>query len=155
GVGPYGRDGRAVLEFPAGRPHPDVLSASTVSRRAALRALQQHTVQAVLGAPGDGSGPALFAAYLLYRRGAPLGPLVASRLDRAALVRRFGPAPAVAMPGLLPPALGGPSRGPAPAPGARMSGSAVLLYTQERPVQRAVAERLQFLLRDAGVHLTL
>ena len=155
GVGPYGRDGRAVLEFPAGRPHPDVLATSTLPRRAALRALQQRSIQAALGEAGDGSGPALFATYLLYRRGKPLGPLVASRLDRAALVRSFVPAPSVAMPGLLPPALGGPSTGPAPAPGARGSGSAVLLYTKDRPVQRAVAERLQILLRDAGVQLTL
>ncbi len=59
------------------------------------------------------------------------------------------------MPGLLPPALGGPERGTAHAAPGRGSGAALLLYVADRPAQRAVAERLQILLRDAGVQLTL
>ena len=74
---------------------------------------------------------------------------------RGALVRSFVGAPATAMPGLLPPALGGPDRGTAVSSPTRGSGTAVLMYATDRPAQRAVAQRLQILLRDAGVQLTL
>jgi hypothetical protein len=110
----------------------------------------------LLGDGGDAAAPALFATYLVSRPGGrPLIALLASRLDRAALVRSFVGGPATAMAGLLPAALGGPERpGSSGAPG-RGSGSATLLFGAERPAQRAVAERLQILLRDAGVQLTL
>jgi len=160
GVGPYQPESaeraRASPGFPGGRPHPDALALSILPRRAALRALQQRSIQAVLGEPGDAPGPALFATYLVHPADSPLRGVVAARLDRAALVRSFVGAHAVPMPGLLPPVLGGPEK-PSSVPGSapRGSGRAVLAYARGRTAQRAVAERLQILLRDAGVQLTL
>ena len=160
GIGPYlaeGADrGKASPGFPEGRPHPDALVLSTLSRRAAQRALETRAAQALLGDGGEPSAPALFATYLVARPASqPLLAVLASRLDRAALVRSFVGGPALPMPGLLPPALGGPDRPTASAAPVRGSGTALLLYAADRPVQRAVAERLQILLRDAGVQLTL
>jgi hypothetical protein len=159
-IGPYAPDGpdraRASLGFPQGRPHPDAVVLATLARRAAQRALESHAAQVLLGDGGDPSVPALFATYVVYRPAAkPLVSLLESRLDRAALVRSFVGGPAAPMPGLLPPALGGPEGAGARAPPSRGSGAALLLYAAERPAQRAVAERLQILLRDAGVQLTL
>jgi hypothetical protein len=160
GIGPYALDGadrgRAVPSFPEGRPHPDGFVLTTLSRRAAQRAFESRTVHVLLGDGGDGSAPALFATYLVSRPAArSLVALAESRLDRGSLVRSFVGAPATAMPGLLPPALGGPDRGTASGGPARGSGTAVLMYATDRPAQRAVAQRLQILLRDAGVQLTL
>ena len=159
GVGLYVPEGsdraRASTAFPEGRPFPDALALATLSRRAAQRALEGRTAQVLLGDGTDAAAPALFATYLVHRAAArPVVALLDGRLDRAALVRSFVGGPAAAMPGLLPPALGGPEATPRTAPG-RGSGSAVLMYAQDRPGQRAVAERLQILLRDAGVQLTL
>ena len=160
GVGPYVPQGadraRASAGFPQGRPHPDALAVSILPRRAALRALQQRSIQVVLGEPADTPGPALLATYLVHRAESPLRALVLARIDRAALVRSFVGGHAVPMPGLLPPALGGAEKAaPLPAEPPRGSGRAVLAYARGRPAQRAVAERLQILLRDAGVQLTL
>ena len=161
GIGPYAPDGaergRAVPAFPEGRPHPDGFQISALARRAAQRALETRSAQVLLGDGGDPAAPALFATYLVSRPAArPVVALLEPRLDRPALVRSFVGTPAAAMPGLLPPSLGGPER-PSAAAGspARGSGSALLLYTADRPAQRAVAQRLQILLRDAGVSLTL
>ena len=160
GIGLYVGDGpergKASPDFPEGRPHPDALVLSTLSRRAAQRALEGRGAQALLGEGGDPSAQALFATYLVARSGSqPLLGLLDSRLDRAALVRSFVGGPAAPLPGLLPPALGGPDgAGPRTAP-ARGSGTALLLYVADRRAQRAVAERLQILLADAGVQLTL
>jgi MarR-like DNA-binding transcriptional regulator SgrR of sgrS sRNA len=85
----------------------------------------------------------------------PVVALLDGRLDRTALVRSFVGGPAAAMPGLLPPALGGPEGSGGSASPARGSGAALLLYAQDRPGQRAVAQRLQILFRDAGVQLAL
>lgn len=160
GIGPYSPDGaergKASPAFPEGRPHPDALALTTLSRRAGQRALDSRGAQALLGDGGDPSAPALFATYLVARTASqPLLALLDSRLDRAALVRSFVGGPALPMPGLLPPALGGPERGTAHAAPGRGSGAALLLYVADRPTQRAVAERLHILLRDAGVQLTL
>jgi peptide/nickel transport system substrate-binding protein len=161
GVGPYAPDGvergRAVLAFPEGRPHPDGFLVSTLSRRAAQRALEARNAQVLLGDGGEAAATALFATYLVSRPQArPMVALLEPRLDRPALVRSFVGGPAAAMPGLLPPTLGGPERSASASgsPG-RGSGTAVLLYAADRPSQRAVAQRLQILLRDAGVSLTL
>jgi len=160
GIGPYALDGadrgRAVPSFPEGRPHPDGFVLTTLSRRAAQRAFESRTTHVLLGDGGDASASALFATYLVSRPAArALVGLAESRLDRGSLVRSFVGAPAMAMPGLLPPALGGPDRGTASGAPARGSGTAVLMYATDRPAQRAVAQRLQILLRDAGVQLTL
>ncbi|HZJ53692.1 MAG TPA: hypothetical protein VFD38_06095 [Myxococcaceae bacterium] len=161
GVGPYAPDGtergRAVPGFPEGRPHPDGFAIATLARRAAQRALETRSAQVLLGDGGEPAGPALFATYLVSRPQSRLVvALLEPRLDRPALVRSFVGGPAAAMPGLLPPALGGPERAATSAgsPG-RGSGTALLLYAADRPGQRAVAQRLQILLRDAGVSLTL
>jgi hypothetical protein len=147
---------RASMAFPEGRPYPDVLALATLSRRAAQRALDGRSAQVLLGDGADAAAPGLFATYLVHRATArPMVALLDGRLDRAALVRSFVGAPAAPMPGLLPPALGGPEASARPAAPGRGSGSAVLMFAQERPGQRAVAERLQILLRDAGVQLTL
>jgi hypothetical protein len=160
GIGPYAPDGadrgRAVPSFPEGRPHPDGLVLTTLARRAAQRAFETRTAQVLLGDGGDASAPALLATYLVTRPQArPLVALAESRLDRASLVRSFVGAPATAMSGLLPPALGGPDRGAATGSPGRGSGTAVLMYATDRPAQRAVAQRLQILLLDAGLQLTL
>ncbi len=160
GIGPYAPDGadrgRAVPGFPEGRPHPDGFVVTALSRRAAQRALETRAAQVLLGDGGDPSAPALLATYLVSRPAArPLVALLEPRLDRAALVRSFVGGPAAAMPGLLPPSLGGPEKPAATGSPGRGSGSALLLYAADRPGQRAVAQRLQILLRDAGVQLTL
>jgi peptide/nickel transport system substrate-binding protein len=160
GAGPYVSDGperaRASLTFPQGRPYPDTLALASLSRRAAQRAFESRAAQVLLGDGGDGTAPALFATYLVHRPAArSVVALLDGRLDRTALVRSFVGGPAAAMPGLLPPALGGPEGARGSAAPARGSGTALLLYIQDRPGQRAVAQRLQILLRDAGVQLTL
>jgi hypothetical protein len=160
GIGPYVPDGadrgRASATFVEGRPFPDALSLSTLSRRAAQRALESRSAQVLLGDGAEPPSTALFATYLVSRE--PARAVVAGllpRLDRAALVRSFVGGHALPQPGLLPPALGGPDRPSPPGAAARGSGTALLLYAADRPAQRAVAERLQILLRDAGVRLTL
>jgi hypothetical protein len=160
GIGPYGPDGadrgRAVPGFPEGRPHPDGFVVTALARRAAQRALETRAAQVLLGDGGDPAAPALLATYLVSRPAArPLVALLEPRLDRPALVRSFVGGPASAMPGLLPPALGGPEKAAASGSPGRGSASAVLLYAADRPTQRAVAQRLQILFRDAGVQLTL
>jgi MarR-like DNA-binding transcriptional regulator SgrR of sgrS sRNA len=159
GIGPYQADGadrgRASPTFIEGRPFPDALALSTLSRRAAQRALESRSAQVLLGDGAEPPSTALFATYLVFRE--PARAVVAGflpRLDRAALVRSFVGGHALPLPGLLPPTLGGPDRPSPSAAAARGSGTAVLLYA-DRPAQRAVAERLQILLRDAGVRLTL
>jgi hypothetical protein len=160
GIGAYAADGadrgRAVPGFPEGRPHPDGFAVTALSRRAAQRALETRAAQVLLGDGGDPAAPALLATYLVSRPATrPLVALVEPRLDRAALVRSFVGGPATAMPGLLPPVLGGTERTAAAGSPGRGSGTALLLYAADRPGQRAVAQRLQILLRDAGVQLTL
>jgi len=160
GIGAYAADGadrgRAVPGFPEGRPHPDGFVVTALSRRAAQRALETRAAQVLLGDGGEPSAPALLATYLVSRPAArPMVALLEPRLDRPALVRSFVGGPASAMPGLLPPALGGPEKATASASPGRGSGTALLLYATDRPTQRAVAQRLQILLRDAGVQLTL
>jgi hypothetical protein len=160
GIGPYATDGtdrgRAVPSFPEGRPHPDGFVLTALSRRSAQRALETRAAQVLLGDGGDASAPALLATYLVSRAAArPLVALLEPRVDRASLVRSFVGGPAAAMPGLLPPVLGGPERAAASGSQGRGSGTALLLYAADRPAQRAVAQRLQILLRDAGVQLTL
>src|SRR5262249_28798102 len=120
------------------------------------RSLETRSAQVLLGDGGDPAAPALLATYLVSRPATrPLVALAEPRLDRAALVRSFIGGPAAAMPGLLPPSLGRPAKAAASGTPWRGSGTAVLLYASDRPGQRAVAQRLQILLRDAGVQLTL
>lgn len=162
GVGLYVRtaEGRLVggRGTPAGPPFPAALAFSSVSARLSERALQRGEVQAILGAAQgpEASSPLLFATYLVHRKGSlPEGALSAlAQVDLEALVRTFVPGPAVAMPGLLPPGLLGAVPGPvalraAPRPAGAVRGFS-LGYEAALPEQRAVAERLQVLLHDAG-----
>jgi peptide/nickel transport system substrate-binding protein len=166
GVGLYvrGPDGRLLggLGVPAGAPFPSALAFASVSARGAARALQRGEVQALLGASSEEEAEGLlFATYLLYRPGSlSAGALgVLSSLDLQALVRTFVPGPAVAMPGLLPPGLLGTGPGPAAPRGTAgppgVSHGFSLGYEAALPEQRAVAERLQVLLHDAGYALRL
>lgn len=160
GIGPYAPDGaeraRAAPGFPEGRPHPDTLEVRALSLRNARRALQRREVQAVFGDGADGAEPGLFATYLVLRPAAQaLGQRVAARLDRRALVQSFVGGASAPLPGLLPAALGGPAEAAVAAAPAGTASPAVLLYASDRPAHRAVAERLQILLRDASAPLTL
>jgi peptide/nickel transport system substrate-binding protein len=167
GVGLYaqGPDGRLLAGrgVPAGAPFPEALAFASVSARGAARALQRGEVQAVLGASREEeAGALLFATYLVYRPGSlPEGALgVLLRVDLQALVRTFVSGPAVAMPGLLPPGLLGTGAGAVPPRGteggAKGTGRSFSLgYEAALPEHRAVAERLQVLLHDAGYAVRL
>ena len=165
GVGLYGPllEGRAAAlgGTPGGPPFPASLSLLPLQARSAGRLLQRGEVHALLGAAAARDASALlFATYLVYRPGSlPEGALSALwRVDVEALVRTFVPGPAAALHGLLPEALG--AAGPtARKPKAWAAGAAVhgftLGYEVGLPEQRAVAERLQVLLHDAGYAVRL
>jgi hypothetical protein len=160
GIGPYAPTGQdrasAAPDFPDGRPFPKGLLLRKVTRRVGLRMLQAHEAQLLVGDAGPLDGPLLAATYLAYRPARRvLAEAVAARLDRSALVHSFVPAPAAPLWGLLPPGLGGPKEAARTTPPARQSGTASLLFDRDRSAQRAVAERLQILLNDAGFRLTL
>jgi peptide/nickel transport system substrate-binding protein len=167
GVGLYARgpEGRllAVRGAPGGLPFPGALAFSALPARAALRLLQRREVHAVLGeaARGADASPLLFATYLVYRPGSlPEGVLRAlSHMDLPSLVRTFVPGPAVALRGLLPPGLAEAPPPPAPET-VRPSSTATargfsLGYETTLPEHRAVAERLQVVLHDAGYRVRL
>jgi peptide/nickel transport system substrate-binding protein len=168
GVGLYAEaaEGRFLASrgAPGGPPFPAALGFSTLPARAAQRLLQSGEVHAVLGEAGGTDTPSLlFATYLVYRPGSlPEGVLAAlSSMDLEALVRTFVPGPAVAMHALLPPSL--LDWGPAPAPPkgkpvpvpAMAARGFTLGYEVGLPEHRAVAERLQVLLHDAGYKVRL
>jgi peptide/nickel transport system substrate-binding protein len=167
GIGLYARgpEGRllAARGAPGGLPFPGALAFSALPARAALRLLQRREVHAVLGeaARGSDASPLLFATYLVYRPGSlPAGVLQAlAHVDFPSLVRTFVPGPAVAMRGLLPPGLAEVAPSPAPE-NTRPSSSATarafsLGYETALPEHRAVAERLQVVLHDAGYRVRL
>ncbi len=166
GVGLYapGPEGRllAAPSAPGGPPFPVAVAFSSLAGRAAARALQRGQVQAVLGeASGAPAGPLLFATYLVYTKGAlPEGALAAlAAVDREALVRTFVPGPAVALRTLLPPPLQPASAAAPPRalpPAARAAHPPFTLgYEEGAAEQKAVAERLQVLLHDAGYPVRL
>jgi hypothetical protein len=167
GVGLYAprADGRLVASNmgPGGPPFPASLSFATLPARAATRLLQRGEVHAVLGeASGQETPTLLYATYLVYAGGMPEGALaVLARVDWTALVRTFVPGPAAPLSGLLPPALGEAASAPLPAKRPAASGTASsarsfrLGYEVGVAEQRAVAERLQVLLHDAGYSVRL
>jgi peptide/nickel transport system substrate-binding protein len=164
GLGLYGpaREGRASASSgaPGGPPYPASLRLSTLPGRSALRLLQQGEVQALLGeATGTEGAARLYATYLVYRQGSlPEGALRALlQVDLEALVRTFVPGPAAPLRGLLPEAAEGlppgvPGQQP---PGAASTVRAFSLGYQGATEERAVAERLQVLLHDAGYAVRL
>jgi MarR-like DNA-binding transcriptional regulator SgrR of sgrS sRNA len=142
----------------------DRLIVTSGDARATARALSLGEVDVALGAAGEGSSllpaaPALFATYLVFqptRAGPQLREAVERLVDRADLTRFFVRAPSVPMSSPLPPALMPQSPAPrakaaAPSPPRQLS----LLYDASLPDQRAVAERLQVKLHDAGYRISL
>jgi peptide/nickel transport system substrate-binding protein len=166
GVGLYGplREGRApaLQGAPGGPPYPASVAFSTLPARSAARLLEKGEVQALLGErTGADGGPRLYATYLVYRQGGlPEGAVRALlHLDLEALVRTFVPGPAAPLRGLLPETLAeaGPSQPPAKRAGVAASAARAFSLGYEAGVleQRAVAERLQVLLHDAGYAVRL
>jgi peptide/nickel transport system substrate-binding protein len=165
GVGLYGplSEGRAPARaaVPRGPPFPSGLSLSPLQARAAGRLLLRGEVHLLLGEPSaKEAAPLRFATYLVYRpEGLPQGVLSAlARVDVQALVRTFVPGPAAPLRGLLPEVQAEPStvakRPKAPATPAA-GRSFALGYEVGLPEQKAVAERLQVLLHDAGYAVRL
>ncbi|HEY6098313.1 MAG TPA: ABC transporter substrate-binding protein [Anaeromyxobacter sp.] len=148
----------------AGRPFAREIELHAVDPRGAARLLEKGGLDLVLRpeAAGGRAGPALptLTATVAVVNGARLGPGAPPirgalrALDRSELARRFVRGPATAMPALVPPAVlpglpagsAGPEERGGPAP-ARV----VLLAQGAAPESRALAERIQVKLFDAGV----
>ena len=150
--------------FPEGRPYVDRLSVTGGDPRAGLRLLSFNQaevgvgVDAPEGFPALPSSPALYATYLAFnpsRTGAGLRAEVERRVDRADLTRFFVRAPAVAMSSMLPPALMPQAPAPRGQPTSAPSRELTLLYDGALEDQRAVAERIQVKLHDAGYRVSL
>ncbi len=150
--------------FPEGRPYVDRLSVTAGNPRAGLRLLSFNQAEVGVGVdaperfPSIPSGPALYATYLAFspsRTGEGLRAAVERRVERADLTRFFVRAPAVAMSSLLPPELMPQAPAPGGPPSAPPSRELTLLYDAALEDQRAVAERIQVKLHDAGYRISL
>jgi peptide/nickel transport system substrate-binding protein len=103
----------------------------------------------------------LLSTYLFVSRSRPDARALASRLDRALdreeLVHTFVPGDAIPQSSLLPPPLDpSPTLGPGPRGPARLApGPLVLIYDAAAPGHRAVAERIQLRLHEAGLETRL
>ena len=168
GAGPFRREGRDRLVASEhhwrGRPYADGLAFSWPDPRAAARALEAGALDLSLRPEASAPGhdlPAHTAVYAAVQgrrlgAGAPAVRRVLASLDRGDLVRRFVRAAAWPLEGLLPAALTGvaevppapPTAGPAPA---RLS----FIAPGWSSDARAVAERLQVRLFDAGIRAAL
>jgi peptide/nickel transport system substrate-binding protein len=149
-----------------GRPYADRLVLTAGDARAAARALSHDEVDLALRpeatAPAPVATPALLAtvAAVNERRlgdGAEAVRRLLASLDRGELARRFARGPAAPLACLVPPALLPPPEPlaeAAAAPG-RAPARLVLLAGAATPDQRAVAERIQVRLFDAGVRAAL
>ena len=162
-VGPFRAEGGALVaapDFPEGRPWVDAVAVTVAEARTAERLLAQRRLQVVLGSAQADDAPQLFILTLVLP--APLAPHLRQALDatvdRADLVRFFLRAPAAPLPGLLPPALGGPTaslaRGARPTPLAPPI-AVTVLFEAEADEQRAIAERLQVKLQPLGYRVAL
>jgi peptide/nickel transport system substrate-binding protein len=152
-----------------GRPFADRLTVKGGDARAAARALAGGDLELVLrpeavpGAAATAPSPPLLATYAVvnWRRlgaGAERVRRVLGALDRAELGKLYARGPSAPASTLVPqPVLAGPALAPGPAPGeaaasgARTQARLVLLAAADAPDQRALAERLQVKLFDAGV----
>jgi peptide/nickel transport system substrate-binding protein len=167
GAGPFRRDGRDRLVASElhwrGRPYADALAFSAPDPRAAAQGLEAGAIDLVARPEGT-SGlpqPRLVVA-LAAVNGRRLGPggavirRVLATLDRQDLVRRFVRAQAEPLDTLLPDDL---VDGPVPAPAPAAAGLAPARLTLILPAwladARAVADRLQVRLFDAGVKAAL
>ena len=148
-----------------GRPFADRLTLSGAEARASARALSRGEVDLVLrpeaASPLATPTPALLATVAAVngrRLGAGAEPVrrLLDSLDRAELGQRFARGPSAPLACLVPQALL-PPPGPAEAAGAPGAAPArlVLLASSAAPDQRAVAERIQVRLFDAGVRAAL
>ncbi len=161
-------EGLRLLAFPdcaPGRPFVDALRLAPGDARAAARALALGEADAVLASSERRAveGPLLFATYLVFNpqrlgeRAGPLRQAVEAAVDVPELARLFVRG-AVPLAGLLPPSLDAgpavaaprPAR-PPPSPGPPLT----LLSDASAEDQRAVADRLQVKLHDAGVTLQI
>lgn len=147
-----------------GRPFADRLVVKGGDARAAARALAGGAVElvvrpeAVPGSAASAATPPLLATYAVvnWRRlgaGAERIRRVLGALDRAELGKQYARGPSAPASTLVPqPVLAGPAPAPGPAPGgAGPQARLVLLAAADVPDQRALAERLQVKLFDAGV----
>ncbi len=174
GAGPFAwaRTGEvSFVAFPdcaLGRPFADALRISTGDARNAARALAlgEADLSAVPGAERPGAlGPALFTSYLalnpsrLGARAALVRQAVETSVDVAGLTRTFVRAPAQPLLGLLPPLLDAASAASRTERAERASLSSgthlVLISDASDDDHRAVGERLQVKLHDAGVILQI
>jgi peptide/nickel transport system substrate-binding protein len=145
-----------------GRPFADRLHLAAADARAAARALARGEADLALrpeaAAPGALATPPLVVtvAVLGRRLGAATEParqLLAAQ-DRAELGRLFARGPSAPLSTLVPPALlaqAAPPAPPAPLPSAAIPARLTLVAAADLPDQKAVADRLQVKLFDAGV----
>jgi peptide/nickel transport system substrate-binding protein len=174
GAGPFALqaidgNGAHLVENPfhwRGRPYADRLLLAAADTRGAARALARGEADLALRpeAVGPGAIPTVpLVVTVAVMNGRRLGPaaepvrrLLAS-LDRAELGRLFARGPSAPLSTLLPPAiLPGPAPEiPAPAPQGGAPPRLTLVAASDAPDQRAVAERLQVKLFDAGVRAAL
>lgn len=160
---PGGADLRlqAFPECAAGRAFVDAVRLSVADPRSAARALSLGEADAVFGSTDQraAEGPALFATYLAVnaRRLGDKAPSVRQAVEASvdvADLAKFFVRGAAALQGLLPPPLettaaAAPKR---PARPALPNGLQLVLLTDESAEeQRAVADRLQVKLHDAGI----
>lgn len=176
GAGPFtGATGRAaggpaVLlhndRHHRGRPFADELRVETVDARAAARLVEQGRLALVLRPEGTGARTlalAPLAVTVAVVNPARLGGGAAAiraalaAVDRAELARRFVRGPAEPLRTLVPPALlpGAAPEEPPSAAGPPPAARIALLADASEPDQRAVAERLQVKLFDAGVRASV
>jgi len=148
----------------AGRPFAREIELHAVDPRAAARLLERGGLDLVLRPEGLGgrAGPPFppLTATVAVVNGARLGPgagpvrIALRAIDRGELARRFVRGPAVAWPALVPPAALPPGSAAAPPPeegGGPAPARVTVLADATAPDQRALAERLQVKLFDAGV----
>lgn len=167
GAGPFRREGPDRLvaneHHWRGRPFADALVVTAPDPRAVARGFEAGTIDLSLrpeaAAGGDASGAftVVHAAVNDRRLGAGAGPVrhVLAALDRQDLVRRFVRAPASPLAGLLPEELVAAAPGPPLGAGGPAPARLALLVPGWLADARAVGERLQVRLFDAGLHPAL
>jgi ABC-type transport system substrate-binding protein len=175
GAGPFAWAKAGPMSFVAfpdcahGRPFADALRLSTGDARNATRALAlgEADLSAVpVAERASAEGPALFTSYLalnprrLGERAARVRRAVEASIDVADLTRTFVRAPAQPLLGLLPPLLDVATSASARAERAERAALSpgtqlVLISDAADDDHRAVGERLQVKLHDAGVGLQI
>ncbi len=150
-----------------GRPFADEVELHQVDARSAARLLETGGLDVVLrpepagGIPGP-AAPALVATVAsvnVARLGASAEPLrrALAAVDRAELAHRFVRGAAEPLATIVPPAVlpGAPPRSPYPPPAAGPPARVTILASSAVADHRAIAERLQVKLHDAGIRASL